>query len=105
MTGNENMGEAAAMIGELVTPALIIDQERLVRITRRLSNRATKLGVVLRPHMKTAKSIDVAGIIVVDNTSEELEALLCHDSRLLTCGRCLTIGDAAHCHDGRVCVS
>ena len=40
--------------------------------------------------------IDVAGIIVVDNMSEELEAFLCHDSRLLACGRCLTIGDAAH---------
>ena len=63
MTGNENMGEAAATIGELVTPALIIDQERLVRNIRRLSDRAKKLGVVLRPHMKTAKSIDVAGII------------------------------------------
>lgn len=47
-------------IDGLVTPALLLDRAKLDRNTLRLANRAKKLGVVLRPHMKTAKSIDVA---------------------------------------------
>jgi D-serine deaminase-like pyridoxal phosphate-dependent protein len=52
--------EAANTIDALVTPSLLLDRERLERNIRRLAERARKLGVVLRPHMKTAKSIDVA---------------------------------------------
>ena len=44
----------------LATPALVLDRERLDRNIERLSSRMARLGVQLRPHLKTAKSIDVA---------------------------------------------
>lgn len=47
-------------IYDLVTPALLLDRAKLDRNVKRLADRARELGVVLRPHMKTAKSIDVA---------------------------------------------
>lgn len=52
---------ASTRVENLVTPALLLDRSKLDRNIRRLAERAGKLGVVLRPHMKTAKSIDVAG--------------------------------------------
>ncbi|SPP93444.1 D-threo-3-hydroxyaspartate dehydratase [Bradyrhizobium vignae] len=58
-TDHQN-GEAAATIGALATPALLLDKDRLDRNLARLSSRMAEQGVVLRPHMKTAKSIDVA---------------------------------------------
>jgi D-serine deaminase-like pyridoxal phosphate-dependent protein len=53
-------GETAATVGALATPALLLDKDRLDRNLARLSSRMAERGVVLRPHMKTAKSIDVA---------------------------------------------
>ncbi|RTE90123.1 alanine racemase [Bradyrhizobium sp. LVM 105] len=53
-------GETAETIGALATPALLLDSDRLDRNLARLSSRMQARGVVLRPHMKTAKSIDVA---------------------------------------------
>jgi D-serine deaminase-like pyridoxal phosphate-dependent protein len=52
--------EAAKTIDALITPSLLLDRGRLERNIQRLAERAKRLGVVLRPHMKTAKSIDVA---------------------------------------------
>ncbi|MGJ5181221.1 DSD1 family PLP-dependent enzyme [Bradyrhizobium oligotrophicum] len=45
---------------DLATPAAILDRTRLDRNLARLAARMADLGVALRPHMKTAKSIDVA---------------------------------------------
>ena len=42
------------------TPALLLDEARMMRNIDRLSARATALGVRLRPHIKTAKSDAVA---------------------------------------------
>ena len=42
------------------TPALLLDEARMMRNIDRLSARATALGVRLRPHIKTAKSDTVA---------------------------------------------
>ncbi|UFZ08376.1 alanine racemase [Bradyrhizobium ontarionense] len=50
----------AATVGALATPALLLDKDRLDRNLDRLSSRMAARDVVLRPHMKTAKSIDVA---------------------------------------------
>lgn len=47
-------------LAELDTPALILDRARLRANTARMSARARALGVDLRPHMKTAKSAEVA---------------------------------------------
>lgn len=60
MVSKERLRDAAETIGTLTTPSLLLDRGRLERNIRRLAARAERLGVVLRPHMKTAKSIDVA---------------------------------------------
>ena len=57
---NAGPGETAATVGALATPALLLDKDRLDRNLVRLSSRMAARGVVLRPHMKTAKSIEVA---------------------------------------------
>ncbi len=53
-------------IDALVTPTLLLDRVRLDRNIQRLAARAQRLGVVLRPHMKTAKSIEVARRVFPD---------------------------------------
>ena len=53
-------------IHDLVTPSLLLDRNRLDRNIARLADHARQLGVVLRPHMKTAKSIDVARRVFPD---------------------------------------
>ena len=47
-------------IADLETPALLLDRARLTANLARMHARATALGVALRPHMKTAKSADIA---------------------------------------------
>jgi D-serine deaminase-like pyridoxal phosphate-dependent protein len=48
------------MLDDLPTPALLLDEAKMLRNLDRLAARAAALGVGLRPHMKTAKSVDVA---------------------------------------------
>ncbi len=47
-------------LNKITTPALLLDEARMMRNIRFLADRANKLGVQLRPHIKTAKSIEVA---------------------------------------------
>jgi D-serine deaminase-like pyridoxal phosphate-dependent protein len=47
-------------IDQLDTPCLLVDRDRLKRNTQRMSARASRAGVALRPHLKTAKSAEVA---------------------------------------------
>jgi D-serine deaminase-like pyridoxal phosphate-dependent protein len=47
-------------LSDLPTPCLVLDRARLTRNAARMRARADKLGVRLRPHLKTAKSVDVA---------------------------------------------
>ncbi len=47
---------------ELETPCLLLDRDRLARNARRMRARCDELGVVLRPHAKTAKSTEVTKI-------------------------------------------
>jgi D-serine deaminase-like pyridoxal phosphate-dependent protein len=44
----------------LLTPALLLDEAKMMRNIERLDARAQKLGVTLRPHLKTAKSTEIA---------------------------------------------
>jgi D-serine deaminase-like pyridoxal phosphate-dependent protein len=95
-------GETAATIGALATPALLLDKDRLDRNLARLSSRMAARGVVLRPHMKTAKSIDVArrayrsgpGPITV-STLAEAEYFAWHGFRDMT----YAVGLAQHTAD------
>ncbi len=47
---------------DLETPALVLDRERLEANAARMLERCAEMGVVLRPHIKTAKSVEVARI-------------------------------------------
>lgn len=88
---NIQNGETATTVGALATPALLLDRDRLDRNLARLSSRRAPGGVVLRPHMKTAKSIDVArraypsepGPITV-STLEEAEYFAHHGFKDMT---------------------
>lgn len=44
----------------LETPCLVLDAERMERNVARLRGRLARLGAGLRPHLKTAKSVEVA---------------------------------------------
>lgn len=49
---------------DLPTPCLVLDRPRLLRNIARMHDRAAELGVMLRPHLKTPKSIDVARLLL-----------------------------------------
>jgi D-serine deaminase-like pyridoxal phosphate-dependent protein len=50
---------SAQTIDDLPTPALILDRAILNRNLKRMSDRLRDAGVMLRPHLKTAKSIEI----------------------------------------------
>ena len=47
-------------VEDLTTPALLIDEDRLMSNVRRMAERAETAGVALRPHTKTHKSVAIA---------------------------------------------
>lgn len=51
-------------LADLPTPCLVLDRTILNRNLRVMATNLQRLGVPLRPHMKTAKSIDVARLAV-----------------------------------------
>jgi D-serine deaminase-like pyridoxal phosphate-dependent protein len=51
-------------LDDLPTPALILDRAILRRNLKRMSDRLRQAGVVLRPHLKTAKSVQVGRMAV-----------------------------------------
>ena len=51
-------------LADLPTPALVLDRARLRRNIQAMTDRYKKLGIRLRPHLKTAKSVDVARMAV-----------------------------------------
>jgi D-serine deaminase-like pyridoxal phosphate-dependent protein len=55
-------------LGDIETPALLLDRERLTANAQRMQTQADALGVKLRPHVKTLKSIEAAKIYAPDNS-------------------------------------
>jgi len=53
----------AKTIFDLPTPVLILDRAKLEENARRMRERTRELGVSLRPHVKTSKSIDVLKVL------------------------------------------
>ena len=51
-------------IDDLPTPALILDRAILSRNLKRMSDRLRNAGVMLRPHLKTAKSVEIGRMAV-----------------------------------------
>ncbi|MBI2584731.1 MAG: alanine racemase [Rhodospirillales bacterium] len=87
-------------LDDLLTPALVLDAARLHTNARKMRERAEALGVALRPHMKTAKSAEVAkaalagakgkglgGVTVA--TLREAEYFLDHGFRDITYAVCI----------------
>ena len=57
----EPIGQAdAPVVAELETPCLLLDKARMDRNIARLKCRLHSMGVPLRPHLKTAKSVAIA---------------------------------------------
>ncbi len=54
------MSASDPRFADLTTPCLLLDEAKLNRNVARLAGRAQALGVTLRPHMKTGKSVEVA---------------------------------------------
>jgi D-serine deaminase-like pyridoxal phosphate-dependent protein len=52
-------------LDDLPTPCLVLDRTILNNNIRTMASALSRLGVPLRPHMKTAKSIDVARLATV----------------------------------------
>lgn len=50
------------MLKQIETPTLLLDKPKLVANAVLMKARAEELGVILRPHVKTLKSVDVAKI-------------------------------------------
>jgi len=53
----------AHTLAEPDTPFAVVDVHKVLRNAERLARRAERLGVTLRPHVKTAKSLDVAALL------------------------------------------
>lgn len=60
------MPNAIDKLASLSTPCLVLDEAIMLRNIKRLEERARHLGVTLRPHLKTGKSVDVARRVLAD---------------------------------------
>lgn len=52
------------LISKLETPCLLLDEAKLLQNVSRLRQKAKSLGVQLRPHLKTGKSVEVANRVL-----------------------------------------
>ena len=53
----------ASRLSDLQTPCLVLDRALMQRNIERMAERARTLGVRLRPHLKTCKSVEIAAQI------------------------------------------
>src|SRR5437868_14668675 len=51
-------------LADLPTPCLVLDRTILLRNSERMAKGLARHGVPLRPHMKTAKSMEVARLVL-----------------------------------------
>ena len=58
-----SLGTTPQSIFDLKTPALLLNRGRLERNAGRMRRHVAKLGVTLRPHVKTSKSVDVLRVL------------------------------------------
>ena len=88
-------------LSDLFTPALILDRGKLEANCAAMRERCRRLGVGLRPHMKTLKSIDAARIAIdpehggiAVSTLKEAEYFAGHGVEDIQLAICLTPGGA-----------
>src|SRR3954462_12397553 len=100
------MPDGAATIlrlDDLETPRLLLDVDRLERNCAHMRERCHALGVALRPHLKTAKSLDVARVAtggeplgVTVSTLKEAEYFARNGYRDILCAAGIVPGKFAH---------
>ncbi|MEU8981344.1 DSD1 family PLP-dependent enzyme [Streptomyces sp. NPDC048309] len=64
---NTTPSTAGQTLADPDTPFAVVDVHKVLRNIERLAGRADRLGVTLRPHVKTAKSLDVAALMHGDS--------------------------------------
>ncbi|MEJ2492437.1 MAG: DSD1 family PLP-dependent enzyme [Desulfuromonadales bacterium] len=52
--------KSTQILKNLTTPSLILDEDKMMRNIARLESHVSQRGVLLRPHLKTAKCIEIA---------------------------------------------
>ena len=84
-------------LNDIRTPALILDKGVLSRNLRRVSEKASRAGVRLRPHLKTAKSAEIARLAtekhfggVTVSTLEEASYFSAHGINDITYAVCIS---------------
>ncbi|WP_342345486.1 DSD1 family PLP-dependent enzyme [Pseudoxanthomonas helianthi] len=75
-----------ATLRDLDTPCLILDVERMDRNIARLRTRLDSLGVTLRPHLKTSKSVEVARRVMASPAGPATVSTLREASRFAGAG-------------------
>ncbi|SDE97251.1 DSD1 family PLP-dependent enzyme [Sulfitobacter delicatus] len=63
-------------IADLPTPCALLDEPRMTRNISRLAQQAEDIGVTLRPHLKTCKSLDVAQRLLTGGTGPAMVSTL-----------------------------
>ncbi len=76
----------AETIFDLPTPALILDRTKLEANAQRMRDRVRELGVTLRPHVKTSKSIDVMRVLSGANDAPITVSTLAEARYFFECG-------------------
>jgi D-serine deaminase-like pyridoxal phosphate-dependent protein len=61
---DSRQADQVVKLEDLQTPCLVVDKGKLERNLKRMSDTVRRNGVALRPHLKTAKSADVARMAV-----------------------------------------
>ncbi len=95
-----------AQLGELETPALIADRQRIQTNAERMLERSRRFGFALRPHLKTAKSAAIAAIAhggakgpVTVSTLREAEYFFANGFGDITYAVCITPNKFRHAVD------
>lgn len=76
----------AKTIFDLPTPALLLDRGRLEANASRMRDKVHALGVTLRPHVKTSKSIDVLRVLAQDRDVPITVSTLAEARYFFACG-------------------
>src|SRR5882672_1397814 len=90
-------------LDDLETPRLLLDADRLERNCAHMHERCRAVGVALRPHLKTAKSLDVARVAtggaplgITVSTLKEAEHFARNGYRDILCAAGIVPGKFAH---------
>jgi D-serine deaminase-like pyridoxal phosphate-dependent protein len=67
VTAGLNVQATDTRIESLSTPCLLLDVGRMQRKIARLKDHLRALGIALRPHLKTSKSVEEARLLMPDD--------------------------------------